>query len=108
MPPSQLLVFDVREGWEPLCQFLDVSIPDTSFPNINDASEVRFVFNAIWLFCWFTILGVPALLALCLYCGSTYTLLGLVLVIPLMWLAGKLVMWMVRRQTDKSKQLALV
>lgn len=26
----QLLVFDVREGWEPLCAFLDKPVPDRS------------------------------------------------------------------------------
>ena len=28
----KLLVFDVRVGWEPLCRFLDVPVPDTPFP----------------------------------------------------------------------------
>ena len=36
---SQLLVFDVQEGWEPLCKFLDVPVPDTPFPNINKTAE---------------------------------------------------------------------
>mmetsp|Transcript_140743 Transcript_140743/g.248525 ORF Transcript_140743/g.248525 Transcript_140743/m.248525 type:complete len:268 (-) Transcript_140743:1-804(-) len=30
---SRLLVFDVREGWEPLCAFLDKSVPIEEFPN---------------------------------------------------------------------------
>jgi hypothetical protein len=33
--PDRLLVFDVREGWEPLCRFLNVPIPDTPFPRFN-------------------------------------------------------------------------
>ena len=32
----QLLVFDVRDGWEPLCQFLDKKIPDRTFPKQED------------------------------------------------------------------------
>lgn len=34
-PADRLLVFDVRDGWEPLCKFLDVPTPDTPFPHTN-------------------------------------------------------------------------
>jgi Sulfotransferase domain len=27
IPPERLLVFDVAEGWTPLCRFLDVPVP---------------------------------------------------------------------------------
>lgn len=33
--PERLLVFDVAEGWEPLCRFLGVRVPDTDFPHRN-------------------------------------------------------------------------
>lgn len=33
---DRLLVFDVREGWEPLCAFLGRPVPDDPFPNVND------------------------------------------------------------------------
>jgi len=36
VPPERLLVFDVRDGWKPLCDFLEVPIPDRPFPHIND------------------------------------------------------------------------
>lgn len=36
-PPERLLVFDVREGWQPLCDFLDVPVPDRPFPHLNEA-----------------------------------------------------------------------
>lgn len=42
IPEDRLLVFDVREGWEPLCAFLGVQIPDTPFPRTNTIVE----FNA--------------------------------------------------------------
>lgn len=35
LPEDRLLVFDVQEGWEPLCRFLGVDIPDESFPRVN-------------------------------------------------------------------------
>jgi hypothetical protein len=39
IPPERLLVFNVAEGWEPLCAFLDVQVPDTDFPRTNDVAE---------------------------------------------------------------------
>lgn len=39
IPPERLLVFDVAEGWEPLCAFLDVPIPDEPFPHRNVKSD---------------------------------------------------------------------
>ena len=46
-PPDRLLVFDVAEGWEPLCSFLDVPIPDRPFPRLNDARSMRRRFAAV-------------------------------------------------------------
>ena len=39
--PARLLVFDVREGWEPLCRFLEVPIPDEPFPRLNDTATTQ-------------------------------------------------------------------
>jgi len=36
IPPSQLLVYEVKQGWEPLCEFLEVPIPRSPFPRTND------------------------------------------------------------------------
>lgn len=37
IPAGRLLVFDVRDGWEPLCRFLGVPVPDLPFPHDNEA-----------------------------------------------------------------------
>jgi hypothetical protein len=34
---DRLLVYQVTEGWQPLCQFLGVPVPDEDFPRRNDA-----------------------------------------------------------------------
>lgn len=34
-PPDKLLIFDVTQGWEPLCKFLNKPIPDEPFPRKN-------------------------------------------------------------------------
>ena len=39
--PARLLVFDVREGWGPLCHFLEVPIPDEPFPRLNDTATFQ-------------------------------------------------------------------
>jgi hypothetical protein len=39
--PKRLLVFDVREGWEPLCRFLEVRVPSEPFPRLNDTASTQ-------------------------------------------------------------------
>jgi hypothetical protein len=41
LPADRLLVFDVREGWGPLCAFLGVDAPDEPFPHLNDGDFMR-------------------------------------------------------------------
>jgi hypothetical protein len=36
-----LLVFDVREGWGPLCRFLEVPMPSEPFPRLNDTASTQ-------------------------------------------------------------------
>jgi len=38
VPSDKLLMFDVRQGWKPLCEFLDVAIPNTPFPRVNSTN----------------------------------------------------------------------
>ncbi len=39
IPAERLLVYQVKEGWEPLCAFLGVPVPDEEFPRTNDRGE---------------------------------------------------------------------
>ncbi len=39
VPPEQLLVYEVKQGWEPLCRFLGVPVPELPFPHVNDAAS---------------------------------------------------------------------
>jgi hypothetical protein len=36
VPAERLLVWQVTDGWEPLCEFLEVDVPDSPFPRAND------------------------------------------------------------------------
>ena len=39
IPAAQLLVYQVKEGWEPLCAFLKVPVPSTPYPRTNNREE---------------------------------------------------------------------
>jgi hypothetical protein len=39
VPSDQLLQYRLEDGWEPLCRFLGVPVPDMPFPHVNDKSE---------------------------------------------------------------------
>lgn len=58
-PPERLLVFNVADGWGPLCAFLEVPVPAHRFPHLNDAKVTRRVVAGIW---WGT-RAVPAVAA---------------------------------------------
>jgi len=46
IPDHRLLIFDVTEGWPPLCKFLGVPIPESVFPHSNTQVEFWDVFGA--------------------------------------------------------------
>lgn len=39
IPRERLLNFNVRDGWEPLCHFLNVPVPPIGFPRTNSQAE---------------------------------------------------------------------
>ena len=39
IPADRLLLFDVKHGWEPLCQFLGVAVPLGDFPKTNNTKD---------------------------------------------------------------------
>lgn len=39
LPKEKLLIYQVKEGWAPLCDFLGVLPPETPFPRRNDRAE---------------------------------------------------------------------
>lgn len=41
IPKERLLVFEATQGWEPLCAYLSVPIPDEPFPRVNDRQEFQ-------------------------------------------------------------------
>ncbi|KER22417.1 hypothetical protein T265_14864, partial [Opisthorchis viverrini] len=39
VPSERLLIFQVEQGWAPLCEFLQLPTPDVPFPHSNQRSE---------------------------------------------------------------------
>jgi Sulfotransferase domain len=41
IPPDRLLVYEISEGWNPLCSFLEIPVPDAPFPHSNTSEQFR-------------------------------------------------------------------
>ena len=57
--PNRTLIFDVRQGWEPLCQFLGKDVPEMPFPHLNTRAEFHKMNRGL-----FAVIVVPPLLIL--------------------------------------------
>lgn len=63
VPAERLLVFDVKDGWEPLCRFLGQPVPeDVPFPRLNDRLFFRRVIRGLRIIEWLAPLLVLAVL----------------------------------------------
>ena len=69
VPAERLLVFDVRDGWAPLCAFLGISdVPDEPFPHVNEAAELKKVVARMR---WIWRIGYAVVIVLILWGIST-------------------------------------
>lgn len=41
VPADRLLVYESREGWEPLCKFLGIPVPEMPYPKVNSTEEFQ-------------------------------------------------------------------
>ncbi len=39
VPPEKLLVYEPGQGWEPICNFLNVPVPHEDYPRVNTREE---------------------------------------------------------------------
>ena len=53
IPKERLLIHSAKDGWEPLCAFLDVPVPEEPYPWVNDskvfARRLMFIKFLSWL-----------------------------------------------------------
>ena len=76
VPSERLLEFDPKDGWEPLCRFLDIAVPTDEagkklpYPHENDTEKIRRGINI------FIVMG----------CASWIVLVGLIMLsVRLVW-----------------------
>ncbi len=72
VPSDKLLIYSVDQGWGPLCNFLDIPIPEGEFPNVNDRAEIKKTLRGMVRGAYF-ILGLGAIVLI----GLLYTLIRL-------------------------------
>ena len=67
VPSDKLLIFSVKEGWEPLCKFLNLPVPDGPFPNTNDTKMMQQRLRVGKIMAYLLVFGVPILIGIILY-----------------------------------------
>ncbi len=54
-PGDQLLVFEAKDGWAPLCRFLNVPVPENDYPHLNDTAQIRRMIRVVRAFGWLSL-----------------------------------------------------
>lgn len=53
VPADRLLVYQVKEGWDPLCDFLGVPMPEGKpFPRVNERKSFRRLIRLLRVMNW--------------------------------------------------------
>jgi len=72
VPKDRLLIYKASEGWEPICKFLNVNIPDIPFPYKNKTKNMghmsRFI-NAMFII---LIIGIISVICSSIFWGVKY------------------------------------
>lgn len=106
VPADQLLVFEVKEGWEPLCKFLDVPVPDCPFPRVNDTETMNKAKRDIKILSWVMVVVIPLVIALGSYYSGASTfvpLVGYFLFVLLLRILGQSVWRVLFERVAKQK-----
>merc|ERR1712150_39999 len=48
VPKDRLLVWNLKDGWKPLCDFLNLPIPNVPVPRVNETSDKNFFAFYFW------------------------------------------------------------
>ena len=64
VPEERLLIFEVKQGWKPLCKFLNSPIPEEPFPNVNDSASMIQKFKLLKYVSFITLYITPGILAM--------------------------------------------
>ena len=61
VPEGQLLEYNVKQGWGPLCKFLGVDVPDAPFPKLFERDSIKAIYVGQQVFggvTWASLLGI--------------------------------------------------
>ena len=45
VPKEKLLIWNLKDGWDPICKFLNVPVPDEPIPVVNKTTDKMFFDN---------------------------------------------------------------
>ncbi|KAI1331105.1 hypothetical protein F5Y16DRAFT_408219 [Xylariaceae sp. FL0255] len=69
VPKDRLLEFELSQGWEPLCKFLNVPVPNEPFPRANDAAAAEEYGKKVFLKIALVWLGIFSSIGITIYGG---------------------------------------
>ena len=72
VPKDRLLVYQVKEGWSPLCNFLDIPIPNIPFPYKNKTKNMGHMSRFINLIFILLIISIIAIIISSVFFGVQY------------------------------------
>ena len=55
VPKEDLLIWNLKDGWEPLCSFLGKEVPKEPFPHDNKTGDVEFLYSYAYRHKMFTV-----------------------------------------------------
>ena len=65
VPAERLLVYRVEQGWKPLCDFLNIPVPeDTPFPHFNEREKMLERINKMKMLGWLYIFVCAAIISI--------------------------------------------
>ena len=48
VPKEDLLIWNVKDGWKPLCSFLNKEVPDGPMPHENKTGDIEYLRNYVY------------------------------------------------------------
>jgi len=83
VPKDKLLVFEVKQGWGPLCSFLGCPVPSVQFPNVNDTSQIEQSRTQLLRSSWLVVVVLPLLALLGMFLLDTSGYISVVILVGL-------------------------
>ena len=67
MPKERLLIHEAKDGYEPLCKFLNLPVPDEAYPRLNETKDQMARLQQRKRQAYLIVFGLPAVLGIGAY-----------------------------------------